>query len=287
MFYQTHSAMKALQNILVPVDFTPHADNALRYAVALARHLSGSKLFILHAYHLPAAVTGASAMALAPYYEDELRETTDLKFAELEQRLLQQCPVPYQFIREYGPAVPDICEMAEKHGVDLIVMPAHPTSALEEYIGNVTTATIRNSEVPVLVVPPTCSFALPDIIVFATDCKDIPQEKATEQLKPWLMQFQPRLHLLHTGKNSYYMPEEKALKLLAIESLFSSFTPVLKVEESEDPEDGIIRYVKEKQATLLAVLPRKHGPLYHLLNKSVTHRLAFHTPVPMLVLKES
>lgn len=279
--------MKTLKNILIPVDFTPHADNALRYAVALARHLPGAKLFILHTYHLPAAVTGASAMALAPYYDEDLRETTSLKFTELEQRLLQQCPVPYQFISEYGPAVPDICDVAERNNIDLIILPAHPLSALEEYIGNVTTATIRNSEVPVLVVPPTCSFTIPDVIVFATDCKSTPKETATEQLKPWLLQFMPRLHLLHTGKDLNHLPEDKALNLLAIETLFSSYTPILKVEEADDPEDGIISYVKEKKASMLAILPRKHGPLYHLLNKSVTHRLAFHTPVPMLVLKES
>jgi nucleotide-binding universal stress UspA family protein len=98
--------------------------------------------------------------------------------------------------------------------------------------------------------------------------------------------FKPRLHLLHTGKDLNHLPEDKALNLLALENLFSSFTPVLQVEVADDPEVGIINYVKEKQATLLAILPRKHGPLYHLLNKSVTHRLAFHTPVPMLVLKE-
>lgn len=276
--------MRKLTNILVPVDFTPHADNSLRYAATLAQHLPNARLLILHTCHIPAAVTGAGSMALAPYYEEELIESAKKKFMALEKQLLLDSSVPYEFICEYGPAVPDICEKADKGNIDLIILPAHPGSPLQEYTGNVTTATIRSSKVPVLVVPPGAEFVAPQTLVLAYDCKDLPEEAMIDALKPWHKHFKPQLHLLHSNHDPHHMPSEKTNNLLTFKAILHKFTPALKVIDAPETEGGIINYVQNIPASMLVIIPRKHNPVYHLLNKSISHKLAFHTPVPMLVL---
>ncbi|EMR03400.1 universal stress protein [Cesiribacter andamanensis] len=276
--------MKRLRNLLIPVDFTPHADNALRYAIALARSIPMTRLYILHTYHIPAAVTGAGAMAVAPYYESELRQSTEEKFQELEARMLKNCRVPYEFVGEYGPAVPDICEASARLEADLIILPAHPTNRLDEYFGNVTTATIRSSPVPVLVVPPHFEFRAPKQVVLATDCQNAQRKNWYQELRPWLSNFNPDLILLHTNEDPQHMEEEKALQLLVIKNQLTPYVKDFVVEEAKDPQKGITKWVEEHPADMLVVVPQEHSPLYHLLNKSVTHRLAFHTPIPMLVL---
>jgi nucleotide-binding universal stress UspA family protein len=276
--------MKKLRHILVPVDFTPHAENALLYALALAKSIPMSRLFILHTYHIPAAVTGAGAMAVAPYYESELRQSTQEKFKELEDRLLKNHRIPYEFVGEYGPAVPDICEAAARLEADLIILPAHPTNSMDEYFGNVTTATIRSSRVPVLVIPPGFTYRAPKDIVLATDCKNAQQKNWYQELRPWLSHFNPDLRLLHTNEAPHQMAEDKAMQLLIMKNQLSPYVKDLVVEEAKDPQKGILHWLQEHSTDMLVVVPQEHGPLYHLLNKSVTHKLAFHTPVPMLVL---
>ena len=58
--------MIRLGTILVPHDFSPHSDAALRRAVALARQ-QGGKIHLLHAYAYPLSLTVLGANLFASW----------------------------------------------------------------------------------------------------------------------------------------------------------------------------------------------------------------------------
>lgn len=276
--------MKTFNNILVPVDFTPHSDNALRYAVELAREQPNAQLLIFHAYHAPVAINEVGGQTLMPYYEEEIKKSIMEKFLSREEQLLKGSGIAYEFFGEYGAAVPDLIDKAKKHQSDLIVLPSHPGSPWEEYVGNVTTSVIEQKVAPVLVVPEKARYRKPESIVLATDCKGEERPEQLSFLKALVNKYNACLTLLHSEPNAKDMPQEEALMLLALRDMLIEENPKLELVEAEKPVEGIISYLEKHKADYLVVIPHDHGLFYRLLNKSTTNKLAFKTPVPLLVL---
>ena len=74
--------IETITRILVPVDFSPHADRALRYAATLARRL-GAKLALVHVVEDP-FVTGAWTSEI---YVPSFQEVRDQLIADAERKL--------------------------------------------------------------------------------------------------------------------------------------------------------------------------------------------------------
>ena len=153
---------RPIRKILVPTDFSACADEAIEYALDLARVL-GAGVELCHCgpvpdYHVPALVSPAMRTA-----------ATDL-VAQLEQMVLaarhelddliarkQQTAggVPLSGVTVDG--VPDegIVRQAGEGGADLIVMGSHGRRGLSRVIlGSVTERVVRHAPCPVLVVHP-------------------------------------------------------------------------------------------------------------------------------------
>lgn len=144
----------ALSRILVPVDFSPHSELALRYATALASRL-GASLEILHVVAEPIAPSAWGSEIPIPD-PSELR--TKLT-AEAERQLEQ-----YRAIAEgshvrtlttvrTGRPAHMITAHANAGAIDLIVMGTHGRSGLARlFMGSVAERVLRQAALPVLTV---------------------------------------------------------------------------------------------------------------------------------------
>jgi nucleotide-binding universal stress UspA family protein len=146
---QTTGGVPRISRILVAVDFSPHASNALQWARFLADAL-GAKLILLHVIdHVPGAVAGIGAETggvadLAPLYA--LREQADKCMGELKALI----PDAQTVVREASPR-PAIVDAALELNCQMIVMGTHGHSGLEHMLlGSVADYVVRNSKVPVL-----------------------------------------------------------------------------------------------------------------------------------------
>jgi nucleotide-binding universal stress UspA family protein len=142
-----------LRRILVPIDFSPPARDALVYAAALADKV-GAELVLLHvvqdlAVFLPDAVT-VTPVALPPIEEltAAVREglTRFMRESQLEGRQVQE------EVREGAPHA-EIVSFAEEAAIDLIVMGTHGRGGLRHMLlGSVTEKVVRSAPCPVLTV---------------------------------------------------------------------------------------------------------------------------------------
>ncbi|MDZ7309327.1 MAG: universal stress protein, partial [candidate division KSB1 bacterium] len=142
----------AIRQILVPMDFSEHAREALRYA----QHFAGSYGAHLHLLHV------FESGALPPFYTGlELagpEMTTDRK-ARVE-RALQQLreeltatgvPVITHLLEGY--AAHDIVHFAGQQGIDLIVIATHGLTGFKHLLlGSVTEKVVRHAPCPVFTV---------------------------------------------------------------------------------------------------------------------------------------
>src|SRR5262245_27121633 len=141
--------MDAIKKILVPTDFSAHADEAFRAALRLAK-ASGASVVAFHVAAAPAVVTAEGPSSA------NLR---DGKGKDLWGGLLAlqaqdpQVRVEHEVIVADRPTVAHILDLLEKRGCDLIVMGTHGRSWLKQrLVGSVTEEVIRRARCPVMVV---------------------------------------------------------------------------------------------------------------------------------------
>ena len=135
--------------ILYPTDFSTLGQTALEMATSLARD-RGAKLLIVHVEEPPTAYGGGEM-----YYgiDEPDRE-------ELHRMLSEVVPtdlaVGYEHRLMIGTPAGAIVHLAEKEGVDMIVMPTHGrTGLLRLLMGSVAEEVVRKAKCPVLTVKAT------------------------------------------------------------------------------------------------------------------------------------
>jgi nucleotide-binding universal stress UspA family protein len=137
-----------ISKILVAIDFSPHASNALEWARSLGDAL-GAKLILLHVIDAVAAgslETGGVTADFAPLYV--LREQAEKRMGELKALI----PDAQTVVREASPPAA-IVDVALELNCQMIVMGTHGRSGLEHLLlGSVAEYVVRHSKIPVLTV---------------------------------------------------------------------------------------------------------------------------------------
>jgi len=140
--------------ILVPIDFSNAADQALDYGAQVADWL-GASLCVLHCTPMGDLVH-AAASARHPEKAVEIVEHEDQ--ARLQKRV-ERMAVGGQHpkaILRVGPAPATILDVAGEEGADLIVMSTHGRTGLRHaVIGSVAEEVVRKSPIPVLTFRPS------------------------------------------------------------------------------------------------------------------------------------
>jgi universal stress protein A len=145
-----------ITNILVPVDFSAHAEHAFCYATTLAHRL-GARIGLLHVVENP-FVTGAWG---AETYVPNAAELLDNLIAGAERQLVRlkdaaaALGIPADTAVITGRPAQGIVEHAKDGGFDLIVMGTHGRTGLAHVvIGSVAERVVRKAPCPVLTVRP-------------------------------------------------------------------------------------------------------------------------------------
>jgi len=141
--------MNAIQKILVPTDFSGHADEAFRVASTMAQ-LTGAEVILFHVAQPPATVTEAGPILANP---GKGKAGNLWKYFEHTQPTDPRVRVTHEVIVADGPGANHILEILEKLGCDLVVMGTHGRSWLKHRLfGSVTEEVVRRARCPVMVV---------------------------------------------------------------------------------------------------------------------------------------
>jgi nucleotide-binding universal stress UspA family protein len=144
----------SIHSILVPIDFSLHSKNALKYAVPLAEKFKASLhlVYVVEPTIYPADL--GFGQVVLPGVEEELREKggeelQSLMEKEIGGRVKSSCAV------RTGNPHQEILREAEELGVALIVVATHGHSGVEHMLfGSTADRIVRNAKCPVLTVRP-------------------------------------------------------------------------------------------------------------------------------------
>ena len=144
--------MFTIVSLLVPIDFSENAGQALSYAKELARTTNAS----LHLIHVVEPIVYPADWSYAQVgfadIEQELKDTASKEMDALAVRLKAEGFSVVTAVR-MGRAADEICAYAEEHKISIISMGTHGRSGLEHFLfGSTTERVLRKALCPILAV---------------------------------------------------------------------------------------------------------------------------------------
>src|SRR5262245_4251869 len=141
--------MHAIHKILVPTDFSSHADEAFRVACNLAGAI-GAEVVLFHVVRPPAVVAEGGQLL------DDPQKGTTANLWDRFKGLMPNDPkvhVTHEVIVSNRTGATPTLEILDKLGCDLIVMGTHARSWLKRALfGSVCDEVVRRARCPVMVV---------------------------------------------------------------------------------------------------------------------------------------
>jgi nucleotide-binding universal stress UspA family protein len=139
----------AVRTILVPTDFSEHAEEAIVRAIELARAVS-AKIVVLHSYWV--SVARASPDLIPSDLIDRIREAGRAELEKLEKRVAQ-AGVECEARLVFQPAVPAILDEVDALPADLVVMGTQGLTGLKHVLlGSIAERIVRLAHCPVMTV---------------------------------------------------------------------------------------------------------------------------------------
>lgn len=138
------------QHILVPIDFSPDADQALEYAIELAQKLQAG-LMLLHVIQLTPMTAGDMFGYSLEVYLEAMESEAQKRMQALLHRVHRE-GLQGEMTIVQGVPFQAIVDMAESQDIDLIVMGTHGRTGLSHALmGSVAERVVRLAPCPVLV----------------------------------------------------------------------------------------------------------------------------------------
>lgn len=286
-----------MKTILLPLDGSPLAEQALPYAASLAQR-SGARILLVRATqaHTLLDVDAAEAqLGVLSRAEHDL----EVVAARLRAEHLEVGVHVY-----YDSPASSILDAARRHRAELIVMSTHGRSGLGRMVyGSVADDILRHAEIPVLLIPPTVDHAWsadrPLTVLVPLDGSPL-AEDALASAKLLAELLGARLHLLRVieppayplyGDGYVYVPIDDTAERDAARAYLNEIAGRLAAGGAEveaEVADGlpsavVPRVAQEQQADVIAMATHGRGGLARLVLGSVATGTLQRTHVPLLL----
>jgi nucleotide-binding universal stress UspA family protein len=273
-----------MKTILVPTDFSLPADNAVRYAMKLAK-LFNASILLYHAY-IPFQ-SGFYPLAQRIKENKDTENTLIARLTKMKDQLLKSNKNSQISINvDRGPESTRLVEYCRKNKIDLIVMGTKGASGLKEVlIGSFTADTMIKASCPVLAIPEKYKFRMPKKITYTSGYHN-KENKAIKFLVDLNKSFKAKLRILHIAeRENWGAPEEKLFlkfKQKIEKECAATFISFQQVT-ANDISKAILTITLQDKTDILAMSPIKiNGFWYRLFHKSLTKTTANHIHIPML-----
>lgn len=274
-----------MKKILVPTDFSPQAENALKVAAQLAKKHHG-EIYLLHLLDLPLDLIDPAQprggdlpealffMKLAHQRFDEVLKRDYLKDVKVHETV------------EFHGAFDGIMEISQKHDCDVIIMGSSGAEGIKEiFIGSNTEKVVRHSTIPVMVIKKEIPDFNVEKFVFATDLdtETIPKFKEAVEFAKELGTI-VELVMINTAskfRTSTEIDERLEKYTEGIDDSDYHFS----IYNDINVETGILNYGKKINADLIGISTHGRQGIAHFINGSLSEDLVNHAKRPIVTFK--
>ncbi|WP_317193383.1 universal stress protein [Polaribacter sp. BAL334] len=262
----------SMQNILVPIGSTESAQNNLQYAIDFANEIQAN-IFVFRAY------SSLSKAGTIINVDSIIERETNLYLKTLVNAVDTK-NVEVKMISAKGSVIESVHSIEEEIGIDLIIIGAKSNSIREEiYLGKTAGSLVKQTEIPMLVVPENYKYQPVKTILMAFRSGIVSKKAALKPLHFFVQTFHPTVDLLLV-KTPDYTEED-----LVLDKELEKVKNTLTITENTTTYMGVLEHLNSFNPDILCVFRRKRGFFRKLWEKSTIQKSEFYANMPLLILK--
>lgn len=284
-----------MKKILIATDFSLPAENAAKYAVALAADYKASVL-IFNAIRVPSDAPMASRIAWPLMDYEALKQQSDsqldLLVRSLDSRTVDDNQDYFsqdvQFESHRGTLLEVTSLLVKNRNIDMVVMGIAGAGALTQLIlGSNARLMIEKAVFPVLFIPFEANYKPIKTIAFATELnpEDIIAIKSILKLVPGK---RVRFRIVHITEHEI---EPKSTSQLQIDGFLGEIRKEITGANiayeyvwNIGVDEGLAWIAEQRGIDMIAIVHKYHSFLSRLFNGSHVQKLSRNTRIPLLVL---
>lgn len=260
-----------MNNILVPVGSSQNSVSNLQYAIDLAKEINAN-VYVVSVFQELSKVGGLSKVNTILKEESENR--LDEVMAMVDNKGVSVIAHPIK-----GEVLEGIGRINKQIPIDLMVLAPRSNSIKEEvYLGKTSGKLLKQTNIPILVVPEGAKFQPPKNMLMAFKNGSFESDYLLEAAKMFKQKFGTEINILHveTPETS----EEMKTVTENLKALQNSYRHI----EAATTFQGVIEYFQQFSPDMLCVIRRKRGFFKKLWEKNEILKKEFYTSKPLLVL---
>lgn len=272
-----------MNNILVPVDFSDTAANAVRYARQFAALQGRSAIKVVYVF-MP---------QVDSEYPNFIPPMTE--FSKLRHQMLDEfvagiettgAPSSVAIEKDVWVGFPADEIIKRSHEQDIIIMGTTGEGGiLNKVFGSVSSAVAQRADCPVILVPAEAEFKSVHHILYASHYEAADQ-RMVAQLLDFNRAFNAHIHFVHVrdaGSDRFEREKERIFS-----TLFAEGDPAFAFEiaelEADSVADALNEYAEQHHTELVVLVTRRRNFWEQLFHKSQTRSMARITRKPVMVL---
>lgn len=277
-------------NIIIPTDFSPAADNALRYA----RQLYGDqecRFYLVNTYTPSFAHNRFMATTNGDTLKENMQHVSEDGLQQTLQRIrLENSNSSHRFetISSFNILTEEICNIRDNKAIDMVVVGTTGATGLQEiFLGSTTVRIIKSTpDCPVLAVPFEAEYIKPKKMAFVTDFKRNFSAKILDPMIRLAKESGAFLEVMHIEEEQELDKFQLSNKQILDEYLTGIPHNFVALPFYASKAKVIQKFLEDEDIDLVVMVHYKHSFLEQLLREPVIRKVAFHTRIPLLVLPE-
>lgn len=261
-----------MNHILVPVSSFDNGVTNLKFALGLAS-MSGATVYLVNTYKEFSKVGNLTKVNQLIVEDSE--ETLERVISAVDTK-----DIEVQLVSIKGDAFEGITRVSEQVGADLMILSPQSIDITDEvYLGNITGKLVKQSKIPVLIVPKDYIFRKIERILLAFKHGRISNSNVLTPLQKIAQLFSAKINLLQVITPDV-SSEEVSLDP-AIESLKTEY----RTTQNATIFQGVLEHFQSNNPDMLCVFRRRRGFFEKLWEKNTVLKKDFHTSKPLLILQ--
>ncbi|MCM4158707.1 universal stress protein [Antarcticibacterium flavum] len=277
-----------MRKIVIPVDFSENALNAIKYAVELFKY-EQCEIFLLHTY------------AEEIYKLEEEKQSDDLenlkkethstavdKLEDLEEKIKEFSPNPkhrVKSIASYGLLIDEVNDLVNQENADLVVMGTRGRSNDRSLtFGSNTLQVVKYIQCPVLSIPENFKFNGLLNLLFPTDFMIPYKRRELKLVAETAKSYCASVHMLYISKFPLESMRQRDNQSFFKEQLRDAQTLYHRVEE-EDRITAILKEIDALKIDMLVMVNSRYTYLESILYESTINKISLNPRIPFLVLQ--
>ena len=273
-----------MKTILVPTDFSANADNALNYAIELAK-IENAKLILLHAFETNYE-SGAVSYNLIAEEKASLEIQSNKRLQTIGYKIELSSKLKYECISVEGFVIDVILNLIEEQEIDLVVMGTKGASGLSGVIfGSNTTKVIEKAKCPVIAVPEGAIYMGFGKITYATDY----HENDIQCLKKVIEIAEPlnaQVNILHISINPHSEEIERETMKTFMDEINHKITYSnlsFQLINGASINASLEEYLESNATSLMVMSTHRRDFFDKIFGSSITKHIAYKIKTPLMV----